>query len=844
MAEPHPPQAIDLGPGLGAFRLVEVVTYPNGGSSSFYQYESVTLIVDDDICKRDEEEPVFDYSRITSKQNEYVSRSDRVYRFLREDIGQAADLVTHREEEGDPEPLHRKRRPPDRENTAEVSPLEADFERHFCNVYGSDSARYLWREYGITDMDGHDRFIDYLVQTDSGLLGVEENGVTYHHPQIIGKQRYRDQLLKQNSCQREGIKLFRFSTEDCRFSERLEDDIRSYFGDTPESFIDAGLVINRPVALYEHQEGALEEIAERRAQGDKSFLAVFPTASGKSRIVMEDLSRFAAEHPDLKALVTAPTRAIVDDWRLRLKTDLPELADQVLICTHSHFSRHYGDYYPDHFDYIVIDEAHHAVAPALKRAIQHFDPQFLIGLTATDQRPDKLRLEEVFGSYRVGLSLPEAMERGIIARASAFRIETNIDLSHVRINGKDYVNADLEKTVRVTSRNELIVDVLREYFCEGEAARRQGVIFCVNVRHAQEMERLLNNAGITARAISGKSKDPDGVMRSFREGRVRFLCSCQMISEGWDYPELGILVMARPTLSKVLYLQQLGRGLRRTPTKRNVFVIDVVDEYGSMVVPCSLHSVFRNPCYVPFGDIMRRDYQPGDLIEVDGLHERVERIVPIDVDTFDERYGDYLSVEQLAREFFVSTGTVTNWVKKGRIAPSTTFTFGNKTISLFSPEDAERFRVELGISEHTDETIRDDFFAFLNERDYSLSYKMPFLLGFLEHMDPSTGGAPIDKVLDYYVGFYADRISRGLPVDRRTCPYNEKTLKDRAFVKRSMLVNPFEKFERKRFMYYSKDLGIISINHALQARLTSADLEAIRSQMIDDLRDYYSKLEG
>ena len=63
-------------------------------------------------------------------------------------------------------------------------------------------------------------------------------------------------------------------------------------------------------------------------------------------------------------------------------------------------------------------------------------------------------------------------------------------------------------------------------------------------------------------------------------------------------------------------------------------------------------------------------------------------------------------------------------------------------------------------------------------------------------------------------------------------------------MKRSMLVNPFEKFERKRFMYYSKDLGIISINHALQARLTSADLEAIRSQMIDDLRDYYSKLEG
>ena len=117
------------------------------------------------------------------------------------------------------------------------------------------------------------------------------------------------------------------------------------------------------------------------------------------------------------------------------------------------------------------------------------------------------------------------------------------------------------------------------------------------------MERLLNEASISARAISGKSHHSEQIIRDFRDGRVRFLCSCQMISEGWDYPELGTLVMARPTLSRVLYLQQLGRGLRKTPTKSNVFVIDVVDEYGSMVMPCSLHSVFQNPFYVPFGDV-------------------------------------------------------------------------------------------------------------------------------------------------------------------------------------------------------------------------------------------------
>ena len=79
-------------------------------------------------------------------------------------------------------------------------------------------------------------------------------------------------------------------------------------------------------------------------------------------------------------------------------------------------------------------------------------------------------------------------------------------------------------------------------------------------------------------------------------------------------------------------------------------------------------------------------------------------------------------------------------------------------------------------------------------------------------------------------------------VDRTTCPYSAERLKDRKFVKASMLTNPFEKFERKRFMYYSKDLGMISINHALQARLSEDDYAAIRAQMREDLREYYSKL--
>ena len=604
-------------------------------------------------------------------------------------------------------------------------------------------------------------------------------------------------------------------------------------------------------------------------------------------------------------------------------------------------------------------EAHHAVSPVLKRVIQYFTPDFLIGLTATDQRPDKKKLETIFGNYKTSLSLVDAMKKKIVAEANVCRIETNLDLSHIRFNGKDYINADLEKSIRVKSRNELIADVLYNYFSEGKAGQLQGVVFCVNTNHAQEMERILNakglsakaytrktknpdevmqqfrekkirflcacemisegwanvcrietnldlshirfngkdyinadleksirvksrneliadvlynyfsegkagqlqgvvfcvntnhaqemerilNAkGLSAKAYTRKTKNPDEVMQQFREKKIRFLCACEMISEGWDYPELGILVMARPTLSKVLYMQQIGRGLRRTNTKTNVFVIDVVDEYGAMAKPCSMHSIFSNPFYTAFGSILKRDYSLGDMIEVDGLHETVERIVQVDIETFEEKYGDYLNQEQLAREFYLSTGTITSWVTKGKISPDEMITFGSRKIYLFAPEHVKQIREENNIPEHTEETIKTDFFDFVEERDYSLSYKMPFLLSFLKNMN-EIGDAKIDNVLTDYIAFYQDRIDKGLPVDRSSCPYNAERLKDRKYIKSNMLTNPFEKFERKRFLYYSKDLNVISMNHALFIKMSKQDFEKVKVQMEEDLEKYYERVK-
>ena len=231
------------------------------------------------------------------------------------------------------------------------------------------------------------------------------------------------------------------------------------------------------------------------------------------------------------------------------------------------------------------------------------------------------------------------------------------------------------------------------------------------------------------------------------------------------------------------------------------------------------------------------------MVIIYGIEERSERITGIDINSFEDKYGTYLSQEQVAREYFVSTGTVMSWIKKGKITPSEEYKFGSKSLYLFSPDDVEKYRKELNIREHNDNTIKQDFFDFLAERDYSLSYKMPFMLAFIKYVD-SIGDAKIENILDDYIAFYQNRLSRGLQVDRSTCPYDGEMLNDRKAICRNMLANPFEKFERKRFLYYSKDLSIISMNHALYSQMEANDWDRIRIQLQEDLHNYYSEMGG
>lgn len=412
------------------FKLREQVDYPNGGTSKFYDNSMDMVIIDEDICECNKGETVFSYMLITDKQNNYMHRFNRVFRFLGYSREEVDCYLLSEEIMADVEYTVSVG---DRGEQADVSPLELQFERNFSNVYGMNALKYLTREYGICDEAGKNYFLDYLIRTKDRKYAIEENGVTYHHPQIIGEEKYRNQLRKQNTCALWGIKLFRFSSEDCAFDNRIEDDIKYFLGRDASEFIDDGLKIDRTVELYEHQTISLQEIQNRREAGVKAFLIVLPTASGKSKIVEEDLRIFAKDKPDFHALILVPGINIMLDWEERAQTSLPKLTDHIEIRTYAYITRHYTEVSSDYYNYLVVDEAHHAVAPVLKRVIQYFDTDFTVGLTATDQRPDKKKLETVFGTYSTSLSLKVAMEKGIVAKANVYRIETNIDLSKVPV---------------------------------------------------------------------------------------------------------------------------------------------------------------------------------------------------------------------------------------------------------------------------------------------------------------------------------------------------------------------------------------------------------------------------
>lgn len=810
------------------FVFIEKYIFNEEFSSYVFRYKGFIVIVDDNFDKS-VYASTFSYDKYCQMQNRYM-KDNRVLRFNFDEnstINDILELVNLNVLEidvsnsiGNHDKIH-----------FDNTPAEKEFEDIFTEAYGVDALYYLQKEVQVSISETKTASIDYLVDTKGGSISFEANGISYHHPLIVGKKQYNDQLYRQNILVLFGIKVFRFSTNNLHYKEQVIESIESILPKKDEFILPALIKRDREIKLYEHQETILKELDEDRKNGKTTALIVLPTGSGKSQICLEDLKKDYIKKTCHNVLIMTPTTRIRSDWGERVK-DLRQNYNIDVLCYNSAFTQRLS-HSQDYYDYIIFDEAHHAAATNCKKTIQYYNPKYLIGLTASPKK----EIEEVFGSYDLNMSLKDSINKGVVCDVACFRVKSNLNLRNIRFNGKDYNYGDLEKNVIVDSRNILIADTLVKYF-DPKIKFWQGIVFCVNKEHTIRMAKVLNEKGIKAAAVYGGNSKNEEIFLDYKNKKIQFLCSCQLISEGWDSPQTEIIVMARPTLSKCLYIQQLGRGLRHYEGKKCLYLLDVVDNYAAKLNPYSFHSLMGINTYIPFAGV-KNTY---DYIEILGLSEHELKMEYVDIFNFEEYYKDYLSLEEAARYLYIGTETFRKWNQKENYA-KVYLPIGNKKVPYFSFEDLDEIRIKKGLKVHNNDTILDDFTTFIDENQLTFSFKLVFLLAMFKLVNEE-GDVNLDKLTEEYRNFYLNRIANNLPVDKKNCIYTKEYLNDFIKIKRNMLDNPFEKYERKRFLYLSKDLNIVSFNNALWQKLTKDIINNIVNKELNFLKDYYEGLGG
>jgi superfamily II DNA or RNA helicase len=232
--------------------------------------------------------------------------------------------------------------------------------------------------------------------------------------------------------------------------------------------------------------------------------------------------------------------------------------------------------------YIVIDEFHHAAAPTYKKILEYFEPKFLYGLTATPDRHDLKNIKNIIENNVVGnIDIFTGIKQKILCPFYYRGLYDNIDYKNIRWNGYKYVEFDLDKYLLVEKRDKAVIDEYRKWILP---EKRLTIGFCNSVKHVERMVEKFNVAGIRAEGITYKEPLDKriAVLQGFRAHLYEVLFTRDILNEGVDFPECEALMFLRPTYSKTVFLQQLGRGLRKRHGKRNVLVLDFLGNYKNV----------------------------------------------------------------------------------------------------------------------------------------------------------------------------------------------------------------------------------------------------------------------
>jgi superfamily II DNA or RNA helicase/HKD family nuclease len=374
----------------------------------------------------------------------------------------------------------------------------------------------------------------------------------------------------------------------------------------PEQFQDAtrrqrtdpGLLLLSPVEirLEPFQERLLEQIELSRHQGRDRNLLVSATGTGKTVMAAVDYARLRTSLPRARLLFVAHREEILAQSRATFAHALrdgsfgemwvggkrPTEFEHVFASIQSITANGVEELDPHHFDVVIIDEFHHAAAATYDRLLEHLQPAQLLGLTATPERSDGLPLLHWFdGHIAAELRLWDAIDQHRLTPFAYYGIADELDMREVpwrRGTGYDVEGL----TNLITSTDVWARKVLAEFERQvGDADRARALGFCVSVAHARYMARVFNQHGVASVAVWADTPDAERkqALTDLAAGRVKVVFSVDLFNEGVDVPVIDTLLMLRPTDSGLLFLQQLGRGLRRSQGKTLCTVLDFVGQH-------------------------------------------------------------------------------------------------------------------------------------------------------------------------------------------------------------------------------------------------------------------------
>ena len=588
------------------------------------------------------------------------------------------------------------------------------------------------------------------MRTRDQCVAFEIDGLTWHVPDATSVSKYEDDLLKQNSLVHSGWLVFRWTDRQLAHEpERVKEQLALFLERIPgflsfDDFLPRQDGRGRRVRAHQDDAPGRSRRFEGRRQDHR---ATGPRdRAGKTVTAITDARGLGG-----RTLWLVHTRNLVEQTRKEFAKLWPEVetgrfyggthetGSYNLVGSIQSVADRLDDFAPTEFAYLVIDEAHHAASETYRRVLEYFRPRFILGLTGTSQRADGQELLELFRNSAHRLTLQEAVERGELVPIRCVRVATNINLSKVRYNQVQYNRKDIEESIAIPARDRLIVDTYLQH-----VPGRKAVAFAVNVRHGEDLAAEFRRSGVAAASVSGRmsTKDREQQLRAFVEGRLQVLCACDILNEGWDCPAVEVLLMARPTLSKVIYLQQLGRGTRKAPGKECLIVFDFVDNAGRYNQSLNVHRVFgidryrRGSLVIAPADLRGAEEKalaegkaPTTILEV-GLWVKDYEV--IDVFDWQREIGSMISLPELERELAVAEGRVRGAVERADVAPDHTLELGERTYFYFHRDRIEEIRQAIGAPKVEDHTIRDRFMRFLEAMDMTMSYKPVMLLALLD----------------------------------------------------------------------------------------------------------------